>query len=159
MVNSNYIDEYKAQNPKIEQKFELSFSIHKLHPWVKTYRKWLPKEESSFHARVIGQLEHYFDTFWIVCKWLWRETFRFPLLLLFQCLAEDDCNMTWIVYLTAEWVVMHGETHSSSPLLCESALPDLLLLLPPLLLLLSLLSVLLLVSTEGYLVRLVLLLS
>lgn len=50
------------------------------------HRQRLSEEESSLYSCVVGQFEHYFDTFWIVHSWLWGETFRLPLLLLFQCL-------------------------------------------------------------------------
>lgn len=51
-----------------------------------TYCQRLPEEESSLYSRIIGQLKHYFDAFWIICRWLCRETFRLPLLLLFKSL-------------------------------------------------------------------------
>lgn len=54
--------------------------------------------------------------------------------------------------------VMENETHSSSTFLCESRLPDFLLLLPQLLLFLPFLSVLLLVGTKRSQIGLILLL-
>lgn len=61
-----------------------------------THRQRLPKEESSLYSCIIGQLKHYFDTFWIICRWLWGKTFRLPLLLLFKCLESHISNIaTW----------------------------------------------------------------
>lgn len=48
------------------------------------HRQRLPEEESSLHSCVVGHFKHYFDTFWMVHGWLWGQTFRLPLLLLFQ---------------------------------------------------------------------------
>lgn len=49
-----------------------------------THCERLPEEEPSLYSCVVGHFKHYFDTFWIVRRWFWGETFRLPLLLLFQ---------------------------------------------------------------------------
>lgn len=48
------------------------------------YRQRLSEEEPSLYSCVVGHFKHYFDTFWIIHSWLGGETFRLPLLLLFQ---------------------------------------------------------------------------
>lgn len=60
-----------------------------------SHRQRLPEEESSLYSCVVGHFKHYFDTFWIVHSWLWGETFRLPLLLLFQCLKLRKKNFTF----------------------------------------------------------------
>lgn len=64
-----------------------------------SHRQRLPEEESSLYSCVVGHFKHYFDTFWIVHSWLWGETFRLPLLLLFQCLKLRKKKLNFLEYL------------------------------------------------------------
>lgn len=54
------------------------------------YRQRLTEEESPFHASVVGQFEHYFDTVRVVRGRLRGKTLRLALLLFFQCLSLDN---------------------------------------------------------------------
>ena len=74
-----------------------------------SHRQRLVKQESSLYPCVVGQLEHYLDALWIICRRLLRKTFWLPLLLLLKCLQpqQTTMNTSWhhnIPHLPIGWI-------------------------------------------------------